>query len=221
SIGYLHTREDFDRIPLATGPGGVPVRLGEVAVVRRGPTLRNGIADLDGQGEVVGGVVIEREGANALKTIEAVKARITQLQRSLPKGVAIVPTYDRSQLILEAVHNLREKLLEEFLVVAAVCALFLWHLRSSLVAVITLPLAVLAASGHVLPGRQRQSDVAWRHRHRHRRDGRCRGGDDRERAQTSGAWHEQHGCAPRARNAGKPLPKRRPRSDRHCSSACW
>ncbi|EQD61225.1 Acriflavin resistance protein, partial [mine drainage metagenome] len=75
----------------------------DVAVVRRGPTLRNGIADLDGQGEVVGGVVIEREGANALKTIEAVKARITQLQRSLPKGVAIVPTYDRSQLILEAV----------------------------------------------------------------------------------------------------------------------
>ncbi|MCK9367312.1 MAG: CusA/CzcA family heavy metal efflux RND transporter [Metallibacterium scheffleri] len=145
SIGYLHTREDFDRIPLTTGPGGVPVRLGEVAVVRRGPTLRNGIADLDGQGEVGGGVVIEREGANALKTIEAVKTRIAQLQRSLPKGVAIVPTYDRSQLILEAAHNLREKLLEEFLVVALVCGLFLWHLRSSLVAVVTLPLGVLAA----------------------------------------------------------------------------
>ncbi|MBW8075950.1 CusA/CzcA family heavy metal efflux RND transporter, partial [Metallibacterium scheffleri] len=145
SIGYLHSRGDFDRIPLATGSGGVPVRLRDVAVVRRGPTLRNGIADLNGQGEVVGGVVILRSGQNALQTIEAVKARLAELRRSLPKGVAIVPTYDRSQLILQAVHNLREKLLEEFLVVAAVCALFLWHLRSSLVAVVTLPLGMLAA----------------------------------------------------------------------------
>ncbi len=145
SIGYLHSRGDFDRIPLTTGSGGVPVHLGDVAVVRRGPTLRNGIADLNGQGEVVGGVVILRSGQNALQTIEAVKARLAELRRSLPKGVAIVPTYDRSQLILQAVHNLREKLLEEFLVVAAVCALFLWHLRSSLVAVVTLPLGMLAA----------------------------------------------------------------------------
>ena len=145
SIGYLHTRENFERIPLATGTNGVPVRLGDVAVVRRGPTLRQGIADLDGQGEVVGGVIILRSGKNALKAIEAVKARLAELQRSLPKGVEIVPTYDRSQLILAAVSNLREKLLEEFLVVAVVCALFLWHLRSSLVAVITLPLGVLAA----------------------------------------------------------------------------
>ncbi|MDE1959450.1 MAG: efflux RND transporter permease subunit [Xanthomonadaceae bacterium] len=197
SIGYLHTREDFDRIPLATGPGGVPVRLGEVAVVRRGPTLRNGIADLDGQGEVVGGVVIERAGANALKTIEAVKARIAQLRRSLPKGVAIVPTYDRSQLILEAVHNLREKLLEEFLVVAAVCALFLWHLRSSLVAVITLPLGVLAAflvmyyqgvSANLMSlggiaiavGAMVDAAVVMiENAHKHLEH-----------------WHEQHGCAP-------------------------
>ncbi|MHB8570217.1 MAG: efflux RND transporter permease subunit [Metallibacterium sp.] len=145
SIGYLRTRADFDRIPIATGAAGVPVRLGEVAVVRRGPALRQGIAELDGQGEVVGGVVILRAGKNALKTIVAVKARLAELQRSLPKGVEIVPTYDASHLILAAVSNLRQKLLEEFLVVAAVCALFLWHLRSSLVAVITLPLAVLAA----------------------------------------------------------------------------
>ena len=145
SIGYLRTRADFDRIPIATGAAGVPVRLGEVAVVRRGPALRQGIAELDGQGEVVGGVVILRAGKNALKTIVAVKARLAELQHSLPKGVEIVPTYDASHLILAAVSNLRQKLLEEFLVVAAVCALFLWHLRSSLVAVITLPLAVLAA----------------------------------------------------------------------------
>ncbi|WP_297928120.1 CusA/CzcA family heavy metal efflux RND transporter [Metallibacterium sp.] len=145
SIGYLRTRADFDRIPIATGAAGVPVRLGEVAVVRRGPALRQGIAELDGQGEVVGGVVILRAGKNALKTIVAVKARLAELQRSLPKGVEIVPTYDASHLILAAVSNLRQKLLEEFLVVAAICVLFLWHLRSSLVAVITLPLAVLAA----------------------------------------------------------------------------
>ena len=145
SIGYLRTREDFERIPLATGSNGIPVSLGAVASVRRGPTFRQGIADLDGQGEVVGGVVILRSGKNALEAIEAVKARLTELKRSLPKGVEIVPTYDRSQLILDAVHNLREKLIEEFLVVALVCALFLWHLRSSLVAVITLPVAVLAA----------------------------------------------------------------------------
>ncbi|MHB1676725.1 MAG: efflux RND transporter permease subunit [Sulfuriferula sp.] len=145
SIGYLHTREDFERIPLTTGADGVPVTLSAVATVRRGPTFRQGIADLNGQGEVVGGVVILRSGKNALNAIEAVKARLGELKRSLPKGVEIVPTYDRSQLILDAVHNLREKLIEEFLVVALVCALFLWHLRSSLVAVITLPVAVLAA----------------------------------------------------------------------------
>ena len=145
SIGYLHTHADFERIPISTGSNGVPVPLASVATVRRGPTVRQGIAELDGQGEVVGGVVILRSGKNALQAIEAVKARLAELQRTLPKGVEIVPTYDRSQLILEAVRNLREKLLEEFLVVAAVCALFLWHLRSSLVAVITLPVAVLAS----------------------------------------------------------------------------
>lgn len=145
SIGYLRTREDFERIPLTTGSNGIPVTLKTVAVVRRGPTFRQGIADLDGQGEVVGGVVILRSGKNALNAIDAVKARLAELKRSLPPGVDIVPTYDRSQLILAAVHNLREKLIEEFLVVALVCTLFLWHLRSSLVAVITLPVAVVAA----------------------------------------------------------------------------
>ncbi len=145
SIGYLRTPEDFKRIPVVTGANGVPVTLATIATVRRGPAFRQGVADLDGQGEVVGGVVILRSGKNALQTIEAVKQQLAQLKRSLPKGVDIVPTYDRSQLILEAIHNLREKLFEEFLVVTLVCGLFLWHLRSSLVAVITLPVAVLTA----------------------------------------------------------------------------
>ncbi|MHB8679496.1 MAG: efflux RND transporter permease subunit [Rudaea sp.] len=145
SAGYLQSREDFARIPLATNKNGSLVLLDQVATIRRGPTVRQGIAELDGQGEVVGGIVILRYGKNALTTINAVKARLAELQKSLPPGVQIVPTYDRSKLIHAAVSNLGEKLLEEFIIVALVCALFLWHLRSSLVAVITLPLGVLAA----------------------------------------------------------------------------
>jgi Cu(I)/Ag(I) efflux system membrane protein CusA/SilA len=145
SIGYLRDRADFERIPLRSAADGALVRLRDVAVVRRGPTFRQGVAELDGRGETVGGVVILRSGKNALRAIDAVKQRLAELQRSLPAGVRIVPTYDRSQLIVAAVHNLREKLIEEFIVVALVCVLFLWHLRSSLVAVLTLPLGVLAA----------------------------------------------------------------------------
>ncbi|HET8763735.1 MAG TPA: CusA/CzcA family heavy metal efflux RND transporter [Rhodanobacter sp.] len=145
SEGYLRTRADFENVPLGANANGVPVRLRDVATVRRGPTFRRGIADLDGQGEVVGGIIVMRSGANAKATIAAVKARLAQLQRSLPPGVEIVPTYDRSQLIDAAVQNLWGKLLEEFLIVALVCVLFLGHLRSALVAVVTLPLGVLAA----------------------------------------------------------------------------
>ena len=145
SEGYLRTREDFERIPVVTGDSGIPVLLQEVADVRRGPTLRRGIGELDGQGEVVGGVVILRSGKNALTAIDSVKARLAELAPSLPAGIEIVPVYDRSELIRAAVLNLVGKLLEEFLVVALVCALFLWHLRSALVAVVTLPLGVLAA----------------------------------------------------------------------------
>lgn len=145
SEGYLRSREDFERVPVTTGTDGVPVLLLDLATVQRGPTLRRGISELDGEGEVVGGVIILRSGKNALAAIEAVKAKLEDLKSSLPAGVEIVPTYDRSELILEAVRNLTRKLSEEFLVVALVCALFLWHLRSSLVAVITLPLGVLAA----------------------------------------------------------------------------
>ena len=145
SEGYLRTREDFENVPVATGADGVPVLLRDIASVQRGPALRRGITELDGEGEVAGGVIILRSGKNALAAIEAVKAKLQDLKTSLPPGVEIVPTYDRSGLIREAVRNLTHKLGEEFLVVALVCALFLWHLRSSLVAVITLPLGVLAA----------------------------------------------------------------------------
>ena len=145
SEGYLRSAEAFEQVPIMTAAEGVPVLLGEVATVQRGPTFRRGIAELDGEGEVAGGVVVLRTGKDALTAIAAVKARLETLKASLPAGVEIVPTYDRSELIREAVRNLTHKLGEEFLVVALVCALFLWHLRSALVAVITLPLGVLTA----------------------------------------------------------------------------
>ncbi|NWD74303.1 efflux RND transporter permease subunit [Pseudomonas gingeri] len=143
--GYLKSLEDFRNIPLKTSAQGVPVLLGQVATIQIGPEMRRGIAELDGEGEAVGGVVILRSGKNADETLQAVKARLDSLRGSLPPGVELVTTYDRSQLIDRAVHNLSFKLLEEFGVVALVCLLFLWHWRSSLVAIITLPLGVLMA----------------------------------------------------------------------------
>ena len=143
--GYLKTLDDFRRIPLATTVTGVPVRVGDVATVQIGPEMRRGITDLDGEGEVAGGVIIMRSGKNALETINAVKAKLTQLKASLPSGVEIVPTYDRSGLIKRAIENLKGKLIEEFLIVALVCALFLFHLRSAFVAIVSLPVGVLMA----------------------------------------------------------------------------
>ncbi|MQT60186.1 CusA/CzcA family heavy metal efflux RND transporter [Pseudomonas sp. FSL R10-0399] len=143
--GYLKTLEDFRAIPLKLGTGAVPVTLGDVANIQLGPELRRGISELDGQGEAVGGVVILRSGKNARETIAAVKQKLDELKASLPAGVEIVTTYDRSQLIDRSVDNLSHKLLEEFLVVALVCGVFLWHLRSSLVAIISLPVGVLMA----------------------------------------------------------------------------
>jgi copper/silver efflux system protein len=143
SEGYLRSQAAFEQVPIMTD--GVPVLLGEVATVQRGPTFRRGIAELDGQGEVAGGVVVLRTGKDALRAIDAVKARLEQLKTSLPAGVEIVPVYDRSDLIHEAVRNLSFKLGQEFVAVALICVLFLWHLRSALVAVIILPLGVLAA----------------------------------------------------------------------------
>jgi copper/silver efflux system protein len=145
ATGYLQTLDDFRKIPLVSTDSGVSVRLGDVATVQIGPEMRRGIADLDGEGEVAGGVVILRSGKNALETLHAVKAKLAALRPSLPEGVEIVPTYDRSGLIERAVDNLKHKLLEEFIVVALVCFIFLFHLRSSLVAIVSLPLGVLMA----------------------------------------------------------------------------
>ncbi len=145
SEGYLRSQQDFENVPITANTTGVPVQLRDVATVRRGPTFRRGIAELDGQGEVAGGIIVLRSGKNAKAAIEAVKLKLDGLKRSLPPGVEIVPTYDRSQLIDAAVSNLWGKLLEEFLVVALVCVLFLGHMRSALVAVVSLPLGVLAA----------------------------------------------------------------------------
>jgi len=143
--GYLQTLEDFRKIPLATTDSGVAVRLSDVAHVQLGPEMRRGIAELNGEGEVAGGVIIMRSGKNALETIRAVKAKLAELKPSLPAGVQIVPTYDRSSLIKRAVDNLQEKLIEEFVVVALVCMVFLFHLRSAFVAIASLPLGVLMA----------------------------------------------------------------------------
>ena len=143
--GYLKTLNDFRAIPLKLGSGGVPVTLGDVATIQLGPEMRRGITELDGEGETVGGVVILRSGKNARETIAAVKTKLDELKSSLPAGVEIVTTYDRSKLIDRAVENLSHKLLEEFIVVALVCGIFLWHLRSSLVAIISLPVGVLIA----------------------------------------------------------------------------
>ncbi|MHA6824153.1 efflux RND transporter permease subunit [Ralstonia pseudosolanacearum] len=143
--GYLKTLDDFRQIPLATSEAGIAVRLGDVATLQLGPEMRRGIAELDGEGEVAGGVIVMRSGKNALETIEAVKAKLATLRKSLPAGVEIVPVYDRSALIHRAVDNLTHKLIEEFIVVALVCVVFLFHLRSALVAIVSLPLGVLAA----------------------------------------------------------------------------
>ena len=143
--GYLKTLDDFRAIPLTTTDLGISVRLGDVARVQLGPEMRRGIGELDGEGEAAGGLIVMRSGKNALQTIKAVKAKLAELQSGLPKGVEIVPVYDRSGLIARAVDNLGFKLLEEFLVVAVVCALFLFHLRSALVAIVSLPLGILMA----------------------------------------------------------------------------
>lgn len=142
--GYLRTLDDFRAIPLSNR-GGIAVRLGDVATVQVGPEMRRGVAELDGQGEVAGGVVLLRSGKNAQETIRAVKAKLAELQKSLPPGVEVVTTYDRSALIERAIDNLSAKLVEEFVVVALVCVLFLGHLRSALVAIISLPLGIVAA----------------------------------------------------------------------------
>jgi len=143
--GYLENLADLRDIPLGVSEQGTPLVLSDVADIRLGPQMRRGIAELDGEGEVVGGVIVMRWGENALKTISAVKDRLAELKRSLPDGVEIVTTYDRSDLIERAVETLQRKLLEEFIVVALVCAVFLFHLRSSAVVILSLPVGILVA----------------------------------------------------------------------------
>ena len=143
--GYLTGLDDFKKIPLTTSNTGISVRLGDVARIQLGPEMRRGIGELDGQGEATGGVIVMRSGKNALETIAAVKDKIKSLQGSLPPGVEIVTTYDRSGLIERAISNLTYKLIEEFIVVALVCFAFLFHMRSALVAIVSLPLGILAA----------------------------------------------------------------------------
>lgn len=144
TTGYLHSLEDFRNVVIASRDG-VPILLGDVASVGYGPEIRRGVAELNGEGEVAGGVVVMRYGQNALETLHAVKAKLAELQKTLPTGVEIVPVYDRSTLIEDAVETLTHKLLEEFVVVVLVCALFLFHFRSALVAVVSLPLGILGA----------------------------------------------------------------------------
>ena len=143
--GYIQSVKDVEEIPLGVNKSGTPILLRDVAEVRLGPEARRGIADLNGEGEVVGGIVVMRYGANAVEVIQAVKQKLAELKTSLPPGVEVIPTYDRSDLIQRAVDTLDHKLVEEFIVVILVCALFLLHLRSSLVMLVSLPLGILMA----------------------------------------------------------------------------
>ncbi len=143
--GYLRGLKDLEHIPVQVDAAGTPVLLRDIARVQIGPEMRRVVADLDGEGEVAGGIIVMRSGENALATIARVRDKLDQLRQGLPPGVEIVDTYDRSALIERAVHNLQDKLVEELLVVALVCVAFLFHLRSALVAIVTLPLGILAA----------------------------------------------------------------------------
>ena len=145
ATGYIDALDDLRHIPLGVNERGTPILLQDVAQIRLGPQMRRGIAELDGEGEVVGGVIVMRFGENAQRTIDNVKLKLAELARGLPEGVEIIETYDRSALIKRAVKTLYGKLVEEFIVVTLVCALFLFHLRSALVIVISLPLGILAA----------------------------------------------------------------------------
>jgi Cu(I)/Ag(I) efflux system membrane protein CusA/SilA len=143
--GYLKGLADLEVVPVGVSETGTPVLLRDIARVQIGPEMRRVVADLDGEGEVTGGIVVMRYGENALATIERVKDKIEQLRQGLPDGVEIIETYDRSALIERAVDNLSDKLIEELIVVALVCLLFLFHLRSAFVAIVTLPLGILAS----------------------------------------------------------------------------
>ncbi len=143
--GYIKKKEDLELVPLKVGSGGVPIFVRDVAEVSLGPDIRRGLVELDGNGEVAGGIVIMRHGQNALEVIDAVKARLADVERTLPDGVDIAITYDRSDLIRDAIATLRHTLIEEMIVVAVIIFLFLLHVRSSLIPILTLPIGVLLA----------------------------------------------------------------------------
>jgi len=145
ATGYVDDIQDLQKIPLAVNERGTPILLEDVAEIRMGPQLRRGIAELDGEGEVVGGVIVMRFGENALQTIRNVKTKLEELKKGLPESVEIVETYNRASLIERAVDTLNKKLIQEFIVVALVCALFLFHFRSALVIVLSLPVGILTA----------------------------------------------------------------------------
>ena len=145
ATGYIDSIDDLKRLPVKVSAKGTPLLLGDIADVVLGPQMRRGISELNGEGEAVGGVIVMRFGENASAVIDGVKQRLEELKASLPEGVEIVTTYDRSDLIGNAIKNLQNKLLEEFIVVVLVCALFLFHLRSSLVVLFSLPVGILAA----------------------------------------------------------------------------
>ncbi|WP_038247208.1 efflux RND transporter permease subunit [Ghiorsea bivora] len=144
-LGYIQSIADLELIAVGSDANGTPIYLKDLAHIHLGPELRRGLADLNGEGEVAGGVVIIRYGANALETIKAIKVKLEELKKGLPEGVEVIPVYDRSNLIERAVENLKGNLIEEFIVISLVCMLFLMHVRSALVAIITLPLGILIA----------------------------------------------------------------------------
>ncbi len=143
--GYIKGLSDIEKVVVGLGDNGIPITVGDVAQVHRGPDIRRGLLDVDGQGEAVGGIVVMRYGGNALKTINAVKQKLEDIKPSLPPGVRVVTGYDRSDLILRAIATLRGKLIEETIIVSLVCLLFLFHFRSALVAILTLPIAIVMA----------------------------------------------------------------------------
>src|SRR5438132_9388032 len=143
--GYLKSLDDIENVSLGADPRGTPIRVRDVAQVRLGPDIRRGVAELDGKGEVVGGIIVMRFGENALRVIDQVKAKLREVQSSMPAGVKIVPTYDRSWLIGESINTLRRTLIEESIVVSLVILIFLFHVRSALIPILTLPIAVVAS----------------------------------------------------------------------------
>ncbi len=143
--GYMKSIKDIEQVPLGLGKNGTPILLQDVADVQLGPQMRRGITELNGEGEVVGGIVVMRYGQNAMQTIANIKEKLAQLQSSLPQGVEIITTYDRSSLIMRAIDTLKDKLIEEFIIVSLICVAFLFHFRSSLIIIISLPIGIMLA----------------------------------------------------------------------------